>query len=85
MDDRASLADLRHRIDEVAIPRLIGALDIPALDADLLLAQRAMNRPARRPALSRANSCSRAVQGKSGGGVVGPYRSGARHGPGSTR
>ena len=37
MDDRASLSDLRHRIDEVAIPRLIGALDLPALDADLLL------------------------------------------------
>jgi hypothetical protein len=37
MDDRASLSDLRHRIDEAAIPRLIGALDLPALDADLLL------------------------------------------------
>ena len=37
MDDRASLSDLRHRIDEAAIPRVIGALDLPALDADLLL------------------------------------------------
>lgn len=37
MDDRASLSDLRHRIDEVAVPRLVGALDLPALDADLLL------------------------------------------------
>ena len=35
--DRASLTELRHRIDEVAIPRLIGALDLPALTADLLL------------------------------------------------
>ena len=37
MDDRASLADLPHRIDEVAITRLIDALDLPALDTDLLL------------------------------------------------
>jgi len=37
VDDRASLSDLRHRIDEVAVPRLVGALDLPALDADLLL------------------------------------------------
>lgn len=37
MDDCAALSDLRHRIDEVAIPRLIDALDLPALDADLLL------------------------------------------------
>jgi hypothetical protein len=37
MDDRASLSDLRHRIDEMAIPRLVGALDLPTLDADLIL------------------------------------------------
>jgi hypothetical protein len=37
VDDRASISDLRHRIDEVAIPRLVGALDLPALDADLIL------------------------------------------------
>ena len=37
MDDRASLSELRHRVDEVAVPRLVGALDLPALDADLLL------------------------------------------------
>ena len=36
-DDRASLSELRHRIDEVAVPRLVGALDLPALDTDLLL------------------------------------------------
>ena len=36
-DDRASLSDLRHRIDEVAVPRLVGALDLPAVDADVLL------------------------------------------------
>ena len=37
VDDRASPSDLRHRIDEVTVPRLVGALDLPALDADLLL------------------------------------------------
>ncbi len=37
MDDRASLSDLRHRIDQVAVPRLVGGLDPPALDADLLV------------------------------------------------
>jgi hypothetical protein len=37
LDDRASLSDLRHRIDETAIPRLVGALDLPTLDADLIL------------------------------------------------
>jgi hypothetical protein len=37
IDDRASPSDLRHRIDEAAVPRLVGALDLPALDADLLL------------------------------------------------
>jgi len=33
----ASLADLRQQIDEVAVPRLVGALDLPALDTDVLL------------------------------------------------
>ena len=36
-EDGASLPDLRHRIDELAVPRLVGALDLPALDADLVL------------------------------------------------
>ena len=36
-DDRASLSELRHHIDDVAVPRLVGALDLPAIDADLLL------------------------------------------------
>ena len=37
VDDRASISDLRHRIDEEAAPRLVSALDLPALDADLLV------------------------------------------------
>jgi hypothetical protein len=36
-EDGASLPDLRQRIDEVAVPRLVGALDLTALDADLVL------------------------------------------------
>jgi hypothetical protein len=36
-DDRASPSELRHRIDEVAVPRLVDALNLPAVDADLLL------------------------------------------------
>jgi hypothetical protein len=36
-EDGASLADLRQQIDEVAVPRLVGALDLPALDTDVLL------------------------------------------------
>ena len=33
----ASLVDLRRHIDEVAVPRLVGALELPALDTDVLL------------------------------------------------
>jgi hypothetical protein len=36
-DDGASLVDLRRHIDEVALPRLVGALELPALDTDVLL------------------------------------------------
>jgi hypothetical protein len=36
-EDNASLPHLRQRIDEGAVPRLIGALDLDALDADLVL------------------------------------------------
>jgi hypothetical protein len=36
-DDGASLVDLRRHIDEVAVPRLVGALELPALDTDVLL------------------------------------------------
>jgi len=36
-EDGASLPDLRQRIDEVAVPRLVGALDLTALDADVVL------------------------------------------------
>lgn len=36
-DDRADLSDLRHRIDNDVLPRLIQALDLPALPVDLLL------------------------------------------------
>jgi hypothetical protein len=36
-EDGASLPEVRQRIDEVAVPRLIGALDLTALDADLVL------------------------------------------------
>lgn len=37
VDDRADISDLRHRIDDDAIPRLTQALDLPALGADVLL------------------------------------------------
>lgn len=37
VDDRADISDLRHRIDNDAIPRLTQALDLPALGADVLL------------------------------------------------
>ena len=33
-DDGASLADLRRQVDEVAVPRMVGALDLPALDTN---------------------------------------------------
>ena len=36
-DERADISDLRHRIDTEAIPRLVQALDVPELRADLLL------------------------------------------------
>lgn len=36
-DDRADISDLRHRIDNDAIPRLVQALNLPALAADVLL------------------------------------------------
>ena len=36
-EDGASLPDLRQQIDEVAVPRLVGALDLAAFDADLVL------------------------------------------------
>lgn len=36
-DDRADLSDLRHRIANDALPRLVKALDLPALPVDLLL------------------------------------------------
>ena len=36
-EDGAALPDLRQRIDEVAVPRLVGALDLTALDADLVV------------------------------------------------
>jgi hypothetical protein len=36
-DDGASLVDLRRHIDEVAVPRLVGALELPAPDTDVLL------------------------------------------------
>jgi hypothetical protein len=36
-DDGASLVDLRRHIDEVAVPRLLGALELPALDTDVLV------------------------------------------------
>jgi len=36
-EDGASLPDLRQQIDEVAVPRLVGALDLTALDADVVL------------------------------------------------
>ena len=36
-DDGASLVDLRRHIDEVAVPRLVRALELPALDTDVLL------------------------------------------------
>ena len=36
-DERADISDLRSRIDTEAIPRLVQALDIPELRADLLL------------------------------------------------
>jgi hypothetical protein len=36
-DDGASLVDLRRHIDEVAVPRLVGAVELPALDTDVLL------------------------------------------------
>jgi hypothetical protein len=36
-DDHVDIADLRHRIDYDAIPRLTQALNLPALSADLLL------------------------------------------------
>jgi len=36
-EDGASLPDLRQQIDEVAVPRLVGALDLTAFDADLVL------------------------------------------------
>lgn len=36
-DDRADVSDLRRRIDRDAIPRLMQALDLPALPAEVLL------------------------------------------------
>jgi hypothetical protein len=36
-DDHADISDLRRRIDDHAIPRLIHALNVPALRADMLL------------------------------------------------
>jgi hypothetical protein len=36
-DHRADISDLRHRIDDDAIPRLVQALDLPGLPADVLL------------------------------------------------
>jgi hypothetical protein len=36
-DDQADISDLRHRIDNDAIPRLTQSLDLPALGADVLL------------------------------------------------
>jgi len=36
-DDGVSMPDLRRQIDDVAVPRLVGALDLPTLDTDLLL------------------------------------------------
>jgi hypothetical protein len=35
--DGASLVDLRRHVDEVAVPRLVGALELPALDTDVLV------------------------------------------------
>jgi hypothetical protein len=37
VDDGVSPAEVRRHIDEVAVPRLAGALELTALDTDLLL------------------------------------------------
>lgn len=42
-DDQADISDLRHRIDNDAIPRLTQALDLPGLSADVLLRLDAAN------------------------------------------